>query len=90
MFVGSVADETVPVDEKMENIIDDAFKVLIDNEKKISEAITKSKKSSTDEIEDIEEMNEGAANREPKKSHGHPVVITEVRKVNKIVSYWSL
>lgn len=74
----SVADDVLKLDEKSENILADAFNVLVDNEKKISEAITKSKRGNTDDAEEIEELTEG--NREAKKTHGgHAVAtITEV------------
>lgn len=80
----SVADESLKLDEKTENILADAFNLLIDNEKKISEAISRSKKGSIEEAEEIEEVSE--ANREPKKlPSGQAVTINEV---TKSVSYY--
>lgn len=79
-FAASVADEVLKLDEKMENILTDAFYVLIDNEKKISEAIIKTKKGNSDDVDDIEEMGEG--NRDPQRrtNQGHGIVnVTEVR-----------
>lgn len=66
------------LDEKVESILSDAFNVLIDNEKKISEAITKTKRGASEDVDDVEEMCE--INRGPKaSSQGHGVVnVTEV------------
>lgn len=76
----SVADESLKLDEKTENILSDAFNLLVDNEKKISEAITRSKKGNIEEAEEIEEVNE--ANREPKKSQsGQAITINEVKQI---------
>lgn len=73
----SVSDDVLKLNEKTENILEDAFNLLIDNERKISEAITKSKKNNTDDGEEIEEICEG--NRDTKKPSGHAVAtITEV------------
>lgn len=78
-FPVSVADESLKLDEKTENILADAFNLLVDNEKKISEAITRSKKGNNEEVEEIEEVN--AANPEPKKAQsGQSITINEVKK----------
>lgn len=71
----SIADETLKLDEKTESILLDAFDVLIDNEKKISDAISKSKRGANEEGDEVEEA-EGISSQGGKKSQG--LVVTEV------------
>lgn len=64
----------LPLDEKTEDILTDAFKMLIDNEKKIANTISK-KRSNNEDEEEIEDSEASQA----KKAHGHVVAnITEV------------
>lgn len=79
ILTDSIADENLKLDEKTEAILSDAFTILIDNEKKVANAISK-KKGNTEEEEEIEETESSQA----KKAHGHTVVtVTEVRVCNK-------
>ena len=73
-LAASVAEEKLAIDGKVENILTDAFFVLVDNEKKISEAISKNKKGNNEEVDDVEEMD-----RDQQKKSGQTVNVTEVQ-----------
>lgn len=65
------------LEEKTENIVTDAFRILIHNEKEIANAISK-KKSNNDDEEEVEDADTSQA----RKSHGH--VVAKIDEVSDI------